>query len=89
MTIIKHRDICGLVGTLCGACIVTLVALGFGAAPARAQTFTPLPLPPQVAFISNGKYTGTLQIQGMTLPITGTLAYLTGFTEYLHISVDT
>jgi hypothetical protein len=76
-----------LVGTLCGACIVTLVALGFGAAPARAQTFTPLP--PQVAFISNGKYTGTLQIQGKTLPITGTLAYLTGATEYLHISVDT
>ena len=38
MTIIKHRGIRGLVGTLCGACIVTLVALGFGAAPARAQS---------------------------------------------------
>ena len=35
MSIFKQR---GLVGTLCGACIVTLVALGFGAAPARAQT---------------------------------------------------
>lgn len=91
MTIIKHRDICGLVGTLCGACIVTLVALGFGTAPARAQTPPPgtPPLPPQVAFISNGKYTGTLQFQGNTQPITGTLAYLTGSTEYLKISVDT
>jgi hypothetical protein len=88
MTIIKHRDICGLVGTLCGACIVTLVALGFGAAPARAQqNFNPLP--PQVAFINNGKYTGTLLIEGKTLPITGTLAFLAGVTEYLHISVDT
>ena len=87
MTIIKHRDICGLVGTLCGACTVTLVALGFGAAPARAQTFTPLP--PQVKFIGNGKYTGTLQTQGLTLPITGTLEYLAGQIDYLHISVDT
>jgi hypothetical protein len=26
-----------LVGTLCGACIVTLVALGFGAAPAKGS----------------------------------------------------
>jgi hypothetical protein len=88
MTIIKHRDICGLVGTLCGACIVTLVALGFSAAPARAQkNFNPLP--PQVAFISNGKYTGTLLIEGKTLPITGTLDYLAGVTAYLHILVDT
>jgi hypothetical protein len=77
----------GLVSTLCGACIVTFVALGFGAAPARAQSFTPLP--PQVAFISNGKYTGTLETQGMTLPITGTVAYLTGQINYLKISVDT
>jgi hypothetical protein len=46
MTIIKHRDIRGLVGTLCVACIVTLVALGFGTAPARAQT----PLPPNICF---------------------------------------
>jgi hypothetical protein len=75
-----------LVGTLCGACIVTLVALGFGAAPARAQTFTPLP--PQVAFISNGKYTGTLIVDGKTMPITGAIEYLTGDIHYLKIEVD-
>ena len=86
MTIIKHRDICGLVGTLCGACIVTLVALGFGAAPARAQNFTPLP--PQVKFIKDGKFTGTLLIEGKTLPITGAIDYLTGDTQYLKMSVD-
>jgi len=89
MTIIKHRDICGLVGTLCGACIVTLVALGFGAAPARAQNFTPLP--PQVKFIKDGKFTGTLQKFRLPhpLPIQGTIAYLTGDIEYMKISVDT
>jgi len=86
MTIIKHRDICGLVGTLCGACIVTLVALGFGAAPARAQNFTPLP--PQAKFIKDGKFTGTLLIEGKTLPITGAIDYLTGDTQYLKISVN-
>jgi hypothetical protein len=100
MTIIKHRDICGLVGTLCGACIRQrlgatsifmlwgLVGTLCGSGSAQAQqNFSPLP--PQVGFISNGKYTGTLQIQGLTLPITGTLAYLAGGTEYLHISVNT
>jgi len=83
MTIIKQR------GTLCGACIVTL-ALGFGAAPAWAQqNFNPLP--PQVRFISNGKFTGTLQTRRLPhpLPITGTIAYLTGDIEYEKISVDT
>jgi hypothetical protein len=90
MTIFKQHDIRGLVGTLCGACIVTLVALGFSAAPAWAQqNFNPLP--PQVAFISNGKYTGTLRIQGVNAPplqFTGSIAYLTGDIEYEHISVD-
>jgi hypothetical protein len=77
----------GLVGTF-GACIVTLVAFCFSAAPARAQNFTPIP--PVVAFISNGKFTGTLVIEGKTLPITGSIAYLvSGPTRYLHISVDT
>jgi hypothetical protein len=87
MRIFKHRDICGLVGTLCGACIVTLVALCFGTAPARAQNFNMFPS--QLAFISNGKYFGKLEIQGLSLPITGTLAYLvSGPTTYLHISID-
>ena len=86
MTIFKQHDIRGSVGTLCGACIVTLVALGFGAAPARAQNFTPLP--PQVKFIKDGKFTGTLLIEGKTLPITGAIDYLTGDTQYLKISVD-
>ena len=86
MTIIKQRT---LVGTLCGACIVTLVALCFSAAPARAQQ-NYNPLPPQVAFISNGKFTGTLQIQGNgPFPIKGSIAYLTGDIEYLRISVVT
>jgi len=46
--------------------------------------------PPQLAFVSNGKYEGSLQTQGLTLPITGTLAYLTGSIDYfkLHVSVD-
>jgi len=69
----------GLVGTLCGS--------GWGA-PALASD-TIVPFPPQVRFISNGKYKGTLQTQGMTLPITGTLEYLAGDTDYLHVSVDT
>jgi hypothetical protein len=86
MTIFKQHDIRGLVGTLCGACIVTLVALGFSAAPARAQkNFNPLP--PQVAFISNGKFTGTLNQGNGPLPITGTIAYLTGQIQYEKISV--
>jgi hypothetical protein len=67
----------GLVGTLCG--------FG-GGAPALAQNLPPLP--PQVAFISNGVFTGTIQTQGMTLPITGTLAYLTGDTQYLKLQVS-
>src|SRR6516225_4853412 len=78
MTIIKQR------GTLCGACIVTLVALGFGTAPARAQ-FTPIP--PPVKF-TNGVFTGTLITQGLTLPVTGTLEYLSGSTVNLKSSVD-
>jgi hypothetical protein len=82
MTIFKLR---GLVGTLCGACIVTLVALGFGTAPARAQSFTPIP--PTVKFI-NGQYTGTLISQGLTLPVTGTLEYLGGSTVNLKSSAD-
>jgi hypothetical protein len=58
-------------------------------APALAQITIP-PLPPEVKFISNGKYTGTLQTLGITLPIKGTLAYLTGDTQYikLEVSVD-
>jgi hypothetical protein len=66
----------GLVGTLCGS--------GCGA----PSLFS---FPPQVAFISNGQYEGTLQSQGITLPITGTLQYLTGQLEHikLHVSVDT
>jgi hypothetical protein len=65
----------GLVGTLCGS--------GCG--------LSLLSFPPQVQFISNGKYTGTLQTPEITLPITGTLAYLTGEMDYikLHVSVDT
>jgi hypothetical protein len=83
MTIFKQRSL----GTLCGACIVTLVALGFSAAPARAQSFI---FPPEVTFIADGKYTGTLVIDGKTMPITGSIAYLvSGPTRYLHISVDT
>jgi hypothetical protein len=66
-----------LVGTLCG--------FGCGAA-ALAQNIL-LPLPPQVTFISNGKYTGTFQTQGMTLPIKGSLAYLTGDTQYIKLQV--
>ena len=69
----------GLVGTLCG--------FGYGA-PALASD-TIVPFPPQVSFISNGKYKGTLRTQGMTLPITGTLDYLAGTNIYLHVSVDT
>jgi hypothetical protein len=89
MTIIKHRDIRGLVGTLCGACIVTFVALGFGAAPALASDFISIPVPPQVKFISNGQYDGTLQIQGNTVPITGTIEYLTTATTHnLKILID-
>jgi len=84
MTIIKQR---GLVGTLCGACIVTLVALGFSADPARAQQNF-IPLPPQVAFISSGKFTGTLKTQGNTLPLIGKIAYLTGDIVYEKIEVD-
>jgi len=85
MTIIKQR---GLVGTLCGACIVTLVALCFSAAPARAQqNFSPLP--PQVAFISDGKFTATLDQGNGPLPLTGSIAYLTGQIQYEKISVDT
>jgi len=53
----------GLVGTLCG--------FG-GGAPALA-----LPFPPPVQFTNCGSYTGTLQTSGMTLPLTGTLDYLT------------
>jgi hypothetical protein len=87
MRIFKQHNIRGLVGTLCGACIVTLVALGFGTAPARAQqNFNPLP--PQVKFISNGKFTGTLKTQGNTLPLIGKIAYLTGDIAYLKIEVD-
>jgi hypothetical protein len=64
------------------------VLVGCGAS-ALAQNILP-PLPPQVTFISNGKYTGTLQTLGITLPITGTLAYLTGDIQYskLQVSVD-
>jgi hypothetical protein len=69
----------GLVGTLCGS--------GWGA-PALASDTIVL-FPPQIEFISNGKYKGTLQTRGMTLPITGTLEYLSGETDYLHVSVDT
>jgi hypothetical protein len=64
--------------------------LDFSAAPARAQNFTPFP--PQLIFIpKDGKYTGTLVIEGKTLPITGTLEYSnpgTGEID-LKISVDT
>src|SRR5262249_20025232 len=67
----------GLVGMLCG--------FG-GSAPALAQSIPPLP--PQVRFISNGKFTGTLQTEGVTLPITGTLAYLTGDIQYLKLQVS-
>jgi hypothetical protein len=70
----------GLVGTLCGS--------GCGA-PALASDTIPIPFPPQVTFISNGKYKGTLQTQGMTLPITGTLEYLSGNSQLTHVSVDT
>jgi hypothetical protein len=88
----KGLEICtrpprGLVGTLCGACIVTLVALCLSAAPARAQAnFNPLP--PQVAFISVGKFSATLKTKGNSLPLTGSIAYLTGDIAYEKISVD-
>jgi hypothetical protein len=38
----------------------------------------------------NGQYTGTLQTQGTTMPISGTLEYLSGSTQNLklHISFD-
>jgi hypothetical protein len=63
----------------------TIPATPFFALPPGVFFFT---LPLQVQFISNGKYTGTLQTQGVNLPITGTLAYLTGATEYAHLSVS-
>jgi hypothetical protein len=64
--------------------------VGCGAS-ALAQQNPPPPLPPEVKFISNGEYTGTLQALGITLPIKGTLAYLTGDIQYLklQVSVDT
>jgi hypothetical protein len=66
----------GLVGTLCASGCDAPFLFSF---------------PPQVPFISNGQYEGTLQTQGITLPITGTLIYLTGELDYikLHVSVDT
>ncbi len=47
--------------------------------------------PPQVRFINNGRYEGTLQTRGISLPITGTLLYLSGEVEYvkLHVSAGT
>src|SRR5262249_46784321 len=66
----------GLVGTLCGA--------GYGT-PALAF----VPFPPPIRFVSNGLYTGTLQTQGMTLPITGTLNFLDGDSKLMKLSVDT
>jgi hypothetical protein len=59
--------------------------------PATPTLTLPLPLftfPPQVVFISNGQYSGTLQSQGVTLPITGTLAYLSGSTQYIKLGVS-
>ena len=49
-----------------------------------------IPFPPVVKSI-NGQYTGTLQTQGMTLPITGTLEYLLGNQnpQLTKLSVDT
>ncbi len=60
------------------------------ATPALKLTLPFFTFPPQMEFIGNGQYNGTLQTQGMTLPITGTLAYLSGSTQYftLHVSVD-
>ena len=65
----------GLVWTLCGA-------------PALASDI--IPVPPPVQFTNNGKIQGTLQILGVTLPITGTMDYLdAGGSQQLYISVDT
>ena len=66
----------GLVGTLCGFASDTIPKTPF------------FLFPPQVAFISNGQYTGTLQTQGMTLPITGTLAYLSGSSQLIKLDVS-
>ena len=60
--------------------LMLLGLVGTGA-PALAQGIIP-PLPPQVKFISNGKFTGTINVQGITLPFTGSVAYLTGDTAY-------
>ncbi|HKE24994.1 MAG TPA: hypothetical protein VKB88_21685 [Bryobacteraceae bacterium] len=67
-------------GTLCGA--------GCDAPALASEVFPPTPFPPQVQFISNGKYTGTLQTHGMTMPITGTLDYLSGATQYTKLQVS-
>ena len=61
----------GLVGMLCES--------GFGQTPF-------VPIPPVVKF-TNGQYTGTLQTQGMTLPITGTLEYLSGTSPRTKLDV--
>ena len=55
---------------------------------ASGTLFPPIPFPPQVTFISNGKYTGTLQTHGVTQPITGTLQYLSGDTQYIKLQVS-
>jgi len=45
------------------------------------------PLPPQVAFISKGKFTGTFRTGLGTLVTSGSIDYLAGATEYEHRTV--
>jgi len=44
------------------------------------------PIPPQVKFV-NGLFTGTLQTQGLNVPLTGTLEYLPGSTQMFKTHV--
>jgi len=70
----------GLVGMLCGS--------GYGTSVLAVD----VPFPPPVQFIDRGVYTGTLQTQGMTQPITGTLDYLfmnSSLSSLTKLSVDT
>jgi hypothetical protein len=69
----------GLVMTLCGSGCGIPILFSF---------------PPQVQFISNGQYKGTYQIEpsngqdGVVVPITGTLAFLSGETDYIKLSIS-
>jgi hypothetical protein len=68
------------------AVVTAVLTVPLSQGTAIAQTpFSPFP--PVVKFI-NGQYGGTLQTPGMTLPITGTLEYLSGSSPLIKLEVS-